>query len=104
MFETQENPAYLTEQIVTYIGNKRALLTFIGSAIEQVRLDLNKDKLDIVDIFSGSGIVSRYMKQYANVLYANDLEGYAETINRCYLSSAPNRDAFEEEYYLLSIS
>ena len=97
----QENPLYLTEQIITYIGNKRTLLSFIGKAVEQVRLSLNKDKLDIVDIFSGSGIVSRYMKQYANVLYANDLEGYAETINHCYLSSAPNRDAFEEEYLLI---
>ncbi|MCQ2385120.1 MAG: DNA adenine methylase [Clostridia bacterium] len=85
----QESKAYLTEQIITYIGNKRALLSFIGTAVEEVKKKLNKDKLDIVDIFSGSGIVSRYMKQYANKLYTNDLENYCERINRCYLA---NRD------------
>ena len=28
-----EKPQYLTEQLITYIGNKRSLLEFIGEAI-----------------------------------------------------------------------
>ncbi len=91
LFET-ENPAYLTEQIVTYIGNKRALLDFIGQAVRLVRDELGKEKIDIADVFSGSGIVSRYCKQYANSLYANDLEAYCETINRAYLSNIADID------------
>ena len=33
----QENPAFLTEQIITYLGNKRALLDFIGQAVLHVK-------------------------------------------------------------------
>lgn len=82
-----ENEDYLTTQIITYIGNKRSLLSFIGEAVDIVKTKLNKDKLSIVDIFSGSGIVSRYMKQYASKLIANDLEEYSYILNKCYLSN-----------------
>lgn len=91
LFEA-ENPAYLTEQIITYLGNKRALLDFIGHAIRLVRQELNKEKIDIADVFSGSGVVSRYCKQYASSLYTNDLEAYCETINRAYLSNKADLD------------
>jgi len=82
-----ENEEYLTTQIITYIGNKRSLLGFIGEAIEDVKNRLNKNKLDIVDIFSGSGIVSRYLKQHSSKLIANDLEEYSYVLNKCYLSN-----------------
>lgn len=90
--DEQENEQYLTEQIITYLGNKRTLLSFIGTALNYVKKDLQKEKLDIADIFSGSGIVSRYMKQHANVLYSNDLEDYCNVINRCYLSNVKDID------------
>ena len=86
-FLEQEEPRYLTEQIITYLGNKRALLDFIGTAIDIVRRELGKEQLDVVDLFSGSGIVSRYLKRYANILYTNDLESYCKTINECYLAN-----------------
>ena len=38
----KENERYLTEQIITYIGNKRALLDFIGGAVVSVKKDLKK--------------------------------------------------------------
>ena len=81
----EENNKYLTEQIITYIGNKRALLDFIGKGIDIVKKELDKEKLDTGDLFSGSGIVARYLKQYSNELYVNDFENYATTINKCYL-------------------
>ena len=90
--EIIENEAYLTEQIITYIGNKRSLLSFIGTAVSAVKEKLGKDKLDIVDMFSGSGVVSRFFKQHSNVLYVNDLEDYCRTINRCYLSNFDDID------------
>ena len=90
--DDHESEAYLTEQIITYIGNKRSLLSFIGTAINLVKEKLGKDKLDIIDIFSGSGVVSRFFKQYAKKLYSNDLEDYCYTINRCYLSNRSNID------------
>ncbi len=85
----EENPAYLSEQLITYLGNKRSLLGFIGSAVQKVRERLGKDKLRCYDAFSGSGIVSRFLKCCASSLYVNDLEAYAAMLGRCYLA---NRD------------
>lgn len=83
----QEDPAFLREQIITYIGNKRALLDFIGSAVQRVKARLGKQKLVAADLFSGSGIVSRFLKQHASLLISNDLEDYSRCINTCYLAN-----------------
>jgi len=80
-----ESPDYLTRQLITYIGNKRGLLKFIGQSIEQVKSRIGKDRLRIFDAFSGSGVVSRYLKSHAETLISNDLEDYAATVARCYL-------------------
>ncbi len=87
-----ENEEYFNSQIITYIGNKRSLLSFIGSGVEKVRKSLDKEKLDIFDVFSGSGIVSRYFKQFSNRLIVNDLEKYSEVISSCYLSNRSETD------------
>ena len=84
-----ENEDYLTKQILTYIGNKRSLLKFITEGVHLVRQKLGKDKLNIFDVFSGSGIVARYFKRYADTLFVNDLEKYSQVTNECYLA---NRD------------
>lgn len=98
-----ENEDYLTKQIITYLGNKRSLLDFIGEAVLIVQKDLGKEKLNIVDIFSGSGIVARYFKRFANVLITNDLENYSYTLNQCYLSNKDevNMDKIISYYNLL---
>lgn len=99
-----ENEKFLTEQIITYIGNKRSLLDFIGEAIDIIKNDCNKSKLDIVDIFSGSGIVARYLKKYSNRLITNDIEDYSYTINKCYLANKSELDMDELiSYYNLIV-
>ena len=90
----KENENFLTEQIITYLGNKRSLLSFIGNSIRIVKKELKKDKITTFDVFSGSGVVSRYLKQYSSILYCNDLEGYTYTINKCYLT---NKSEIDEE-------
>ena len=97
----EENPEYLSKQVITYIGNKRALLSFIGNGLKIVSKRLNKNKLAIFDVFSGSGIVARYFKQYSQKLIVNDLEKYSETINKCYLSnySSLNIDYLKDIYF-----
>lgn len=95
-----ENPRYLAEQLITCIGNKRALLPFIGTAVELVRERAGRDKLSFFDVFSGSGIVARFFRQYASLILANDLEPYSSVINRCYLSDKATLDdpEFDEVY------
>jgi adenine-specific DNA-methyltransferase len=87
-----EKKEYLTRQLITYIGNKRALLDFIGEGIQKVQKKLNKNKLKIFDVFSGSGIVARYCKQFSELLIANDIEHYSTVINQCYLSNKSELD------------
>jgi len=82
-----ERPEYLTSQLITYLGNKRSLLSFISEALDFVRRGLAKEKLDCLDVFSGSGIVSRLMKSHSSFIAANDRELYAKIINDCYLAS-----------------
>ena len=81
-----DDTKYLQSQLITYIGNKRALLDFIGSSVQIVQNSLGRDKLYCLDIFAGSGIVSRYLKQYSAAITANDLEKYSYIINQCYLT------------------
>jgi adenine-specific DNA-methyltransferase len=87
-----ESEKFLTEQIVTYLGNKRKLLEFIGGQVKEILEKEGKNKCSIFDGFSGSGIVSRYLKQYASELYVNDFEEYSKCINECYLSNKSDVD------------
>lgn len=84
---THENPAFLKEQIITYLGNKRALLDFIAQGLNYAKSELKKDKVSFLDTFSGSGVVSRFAKAHANFIIANDLEDYSRVINECYLAN-----------------
>lgn len=83
-----ENPAYLSDQLVTYIGNKRALLPMIGRAVAHVQQELGGKRLRVLDAFSGSGIVSRMLKSRSELLFSNDIEDYARVIGECFLSNA----------------
>lgn len=82
-----EKREFLSQQLITYIGNKRALLKFIGDGIRKVQKKLHKNKLYMFDVFSGSGIVARYFKQFSDLLIVNDLEKYSTVINECYLTN-----------------
>jgi adenine-specific DNA-methyltransferase len=83
----RENPDYLSRQLITYIGNKRSLLPFIGQALETIKRRLGREKLRLFDAFSGSGAAARFFKAHAELLVVNDLEMYSEAINRCYLAN-----------------
>ena len=91
-----EDPAFLQSQLITCLGNKRSLLDLVGEGVAVVKERLGKDRLDIYDAFSGSGVVSRYFKRHASRLYSNDLESYARIAASCYLA---NREAFPERDY-----
>ncbi len=93
----EENKDFLSKQLITYIGNKRLLIPFIEEEIKTISKLLNKEKLVSADIFSGSGIVARLLKQYSQKIFVNDLENYSCIINSCYLS---NKSEFNRKEYL----
>lgn len=94
-----ENPDYLTTQLITYLGNKRRLLPLIGKGVEEVQRRLGGRKLRAFDAFSGSGVVSRYLKRYCCELYSNDLEDYARILNLCYLTNSGTAATLNLEEY-----
>ena len=76
---------YIHQPMFTYLGNKRKLLDFIEEQILIIKKQLKKDKLAILDGFSGSGVVSRMLSGHASELHTNDLEAYADSSCNCYV-------------------
>ena len=80
---------YYSKQIITYLGNKRKFISKIDEVIKRVKRDLNKDKINIGEGFSGSGVVSRLFKNRikGGKFYVNDLSSYSKILNECYLTN-----------------
>ncbi len=74
---------FLRSQIIAYIGNKRRLLPLIGEAINRCPID--KTKAVFVDLFAGSGVVSRLAKYLRFKVISNDWEDYSYIINSAYI-------------------
>jgi len=53
--------------------------------VKHVKKKLKKDKLVMMDGFSGSGVVARMLSTHASELHTNDLEFYADTSANCYV-------------------
>ncbi len=70
---------YLTNQLIAYIGNKRALLPFLKDVFAQ--LDSRGRIKTFLDPFSGSGAVSRLGKWLGYRVFANDWEPYSFVVN-----------------------
>ena len=81
------NEKFLKKQIITYMGNKRKFVTIISKIVDDVKQELNNKDLVLADGFSGSGIIARLFKIKGVSLHVNDIAGYSETLNKCYLST-----------------
>ena len=98
---------FFTKQILTYLGNKRKFLTKIEEIIQVVKVELGEKNINIAEGFSGSGVVSRLFKnrvmsdykQPLKNFYVNDIAGYSNTLNKCYLTSS--RDLNTDDYAAL---
>jgi len=74
---------YLFNQLIPYIGNKRKLLDLIQEALA---LTGPANGGVFVDVFAGSGVVSRLAKQLGYRVISNDWEPYTHSINTCYIA------------------
>ena len=79
---------YVFQQLIPYLGNKRKLLGLIGQAVTKTGVSPSGTFLDL---FAGSGVVSRWAKKQGFRVISNDWEPYAKQINQCYIAcnSAP---------------
>ena len=79
-FRTSE---YVFHQLIPYIGSKRKLLGLINQAIAKTGVPPTGTFLDL---FAGSGVVSRMAKKQGFRVISNDWEPYAHAINQCYIA------------------
>lgn len=90
MISTNDD-AYYSSHLITYLWNKRRLLHFINNIFFSLHQKYGR-KIVSFDGFAGSGVVSRLLKRYSHKVISNDIEWYAETINKAYLSNASEID------------
>ena len=84
---------FVHQNMMTYIGNKRKLIQEICSIIEtMVYPTLEKKKLNIVDGFAGSGVVSRALLQFADEIYINDMEPYSSVMSESFFKIPDDKD------------
>lgn len=76
---------YLREQLIPYIGNKRRLLPLIFQSLGAVFPE-GFDGKRFLDLFAGSGSVSRLARYLGFSVYANDWEHYAHVLNFAHLT------------------
>lgn len=84
---SQDNDVYVMQTMLTCIGNKRKLVNDIYDIVNDIRIKMSKEKLNIVDGFAGSSVVARKLSQLAENIYVNDLELYAYLMAKCYLKT-----------------
>jgi adenine-specific DNA-methyltransferase len=69
---------FMNQSMLTCIGNKRKLVSNIQNVIESDILPtLDKEKINFVDGFAGSSVVSRSLIHLIDTLHVNDLESYS---------------------------
>lgn len=79
------NEPFVFQKMLTCIGNKRKLVENIFDIVNDLRIKMNKDKLNFFDGFGGSSVISRSMVSICNRLYFNDLELYSYLMAKCFL-------------------
>jgi len=83
---------FIFQTMLTCLGNKRKLLTNIVGIIDTIRKRIGKSKLNIVDGFAGSSVVSRALAHMSDHIYTNDLEMYSYLMAKCYMMTPAQVD------------
>lgn len=86
-----ENRDFVFQTMLTCIGNKRKLVGHIYEIVEMLRQRLGKEKLCIMDGFTGSGVVARALVPLCHTMITNDLENYSYLMAQCFLKT-PSSD------------
>jgi adenine-specific DNA-methyltransferase len=81
MKDSQLKHPYLQDQLIAYIGNKRALQPFLAGVCTR----LARPGAVFLDPFAGSGAVARLARYLGYRVLANDWEPYAYVLNYAYL-------------------
>ena len=78
------NKDYVEKHLIAYLGNKRKLLPLILEGIKNTSHDI-KSNSKFLDLFAGTGVVSRMAKSLGFEVHCNDWEEYSYQINRAFV-------------------
>ncbi len=95
---------FVTQTMLTCLGNKRRLVGEIKNIAIEVATILGKEKLRIVDGFSGSTVVSRELASIAYDIHSNDMEKYAYLMARCFMEKPSEEEQEEIAFYINSMN
>lgn len=95
---------FITQTMLTCIGNKRKLVSEIKNVVSNVASRIGKDKLRIVDGFSGSTVVSRELASLAYEIHSNDMEYYAYLMAKCFMQKPNEQDKESIAFYINSMN
>ena len=86
------NDDFIYQNMMTCIGNKRKLIDNIEEILLKIKKKLKKNKLNILDGFTGSTVVARMFSYHAENLYTNDLEKYSYIMSHSFLTIPSNKN------------
>ena len=95
---------FVNQTMLTCIGNKRKLVKHIKQLVVELGQRLGKTKLQIVDGFSGSSVVSRELSDICETLYVNDMEKYAYLMAKCFLVKPSAQQIERIEYHIQTMN
>lgn len=86
---------FVNQTMMTMIGNKRKLINNIYDIVVELKNTLNKEKINILDAFTGSSVVARGLSCLCENIYINDLENYSYKMGKCFMEK-PNEKQIEK--------
>ena len=95
---------FVTQTMLTCLGNKRKLVGKIKNIAQEIASTLGKEKMRIVDGFSGSTVVSRELASLAYDIHCNDMENYAHLMAKCFLEKPSEQEQEVIASYISSMN
>lgn len=92
--------SFVLQTMLTCIGNKRKLVNNILDIVKEVSTLVSKDKLNIVDGFAGSSVVSRKLSCISDNIYINDLELYSYLMAKCYMKTPSDENKIKIKHHI----
>lgn len=81
----KHDESYVKDQLIAYIGNKRNLMSLLEKAVKKIGVLKYNNDPKFLDLFAGSGVVSRLAKSLGFFVTANDWEYYSYIINKAFI-------------------
>ena len=91
---------FVFQPMYTYLGNKRKLLEGIEDVVKQVKTRVGKERLSILDGFTGSTVVARMLTRHASEIHTNDLEFHSYAAAKCFLEQPDEKQKAQLKFHI----